>query len=221
MLTVPAVASRPVRIRIAGLFAFALIVLVLPGPLPVVGTAAAQEPYGPVVLDVSVRAGADDDRLALRLTGLRPNSSVEAVSDVGLRSNGLADGVGVVELDVVLPTSIDLEVRGIAADGTPLLLRETIALPRFSGNSNGDTNGRTNGRTNGGGVNGFARTDGSAISDGIPKDDVLVAAPVPAPSLVPAALPWGLAALGMGAAGVSSVRLRTMRRSLLSGVNAS
>ena len=190
MPTVPAVPSGPRRLRLVGLVAFALVMLALPGLMPELGRAAAQQPYGPVVLDVSVREGEQRDELAVRVTGLRPNSSVEAVSDGGFRVTGIADGAGVVELDIELPTSIDVEVRGIAADGSPLVLLETVTFPRYAGNGTPRTNG----------------PNGTVVAT--------------TPTGVTVVLPWMLAVLGLIGTGVATARLHNLRRGLTDGVDA-
>jgi hypothetical protein len=187
--TVLAVPSRPLRLRLASLVASALLALALPGLLPELGRAEAQQPYGPVVLDVSVREGEERDDLAVRVTGLRPNSSVEAVSDGGVRVTGLADGAGVVELEIALPTSIDVEVRGIAADGSPLVLLETVAFPRYAGNGTTRTNG----------------SNGTVVAT--------------APTGVTVVLPWMLAVLGLIGTGVATARLQILRRGLAAGAD--
>ena len=97
------------------------------GPFP----AAAAQPYGPVALTLAVRVDGTRELLRVDVSGLRPNSSVEAVSEGRFTSTAVADAAGVAQVDVALPDAIDVQVRGIAADGAPLVLRESVPFPRF------------------------------------------------------------------------------------------
>lgn len=93
--------------------------------------AAAAQPYGPVALTLAVRVDGTRELLRVDVSGLRPNSSVEAVSEGRFTSTAVADAAGVAQVDVALPDAIDVQVRGIAADGAPLVLRESVPFPRF------------------------------------------------------------------------------------------
>lgn len=126
---------RVARIRVpllpaAALAAVGLIAMLAAGPLLAPVTAA--QPYGPVEFGLSVRAQDDGEVIAVVLSGLQPNSSVEAVSEGRYRSSGVVDAAGVVQVDIPLPEAITVEVRGISADGAPLLLMESIPFPRFA-----------------------------------------------------------------------------------------
>jgi len=92
--------------------------------------AQAVQPYAPRSIAATPVPAADWFALAVRASGFRPNSTVLVdVDGIGQRSM-VADAAGVIDLRVELPTTVSVQVRGIALEGGGLDLRQEVALVR-------------------------------------------------------------------------------------------
>jgi hypothetical protein len=117
----------------AGLSAVVALLLVV-ASLRFVGGATtpaeAVQPYAPRGLAVTQVAAGDWFALSLRASGFRPNSTVlVAVGGVDQRSLAV-DAAGVIDLEIELPDTVGVQVRGVALEGGGLELREEFGLAR-------------------------------------------------------------------------------------------